>query len=223
MNAISVIIRRELLCVWRSGGQWIMGAVFMSAFLALCGIALGGQISELRRLGSPLIWLAVLFAMLLSFQSLFQDDFRQGSLTQLRLHGVSPLALCLGKWAAFLLTGFLPLWLITPLVATLFGLSLNATGAVMFTLALTAPALAAYVTLAGALLCGRQGAAFLAILLVMPFLIPLLIFGLEATQAVLTSGWTAPEIRILFGLTLLSIAIGLPASSAALRINLEPS
>jgi heme exporter protein B len=93
----------------------------------------------------------------------------------------------------------------------------------MFTLALTAPALAAYVTLAGALLCGRQGAAFLAILLVMPFLIPLLIFGLEATQAVLTSGWTAPEIRILFGLTLLSIAIGLPASSAALRINLEPS
>lgn len=95
--------------------------------------------------------------------------------------------------------------------------------AILFALALTAPALAAYVTLAGAILCGRVGAGFLAILLVMPFLIPLLIFGIAATESFVTDGWAASEIRILSGLSLLSIAVGIPASSAALRLNLEPS
>jgi heme exporter protein B len=223
MNAFSIILSRELTLARRSGGQWMLGAVFMSAFLALCGIALGGQLSELQRLGPPLIWLAILFSMLLSFQNIFQNDFQQGSLVQLLLNDVSPLTLCLGKWAAFILTGFMPLFIITPLIGTLFGLSGASTIALMTTLAISAPALAAYVTLAGALLCGRQGAGFLAILLVMPFLIPLLIFGLEATQALTNQGWAAVEIRILAGLSLLSIAIGLPASSAALRINLEPS
>jgi heme exporter protein B len=181
------------------------------------------QVCNLQKV-SCTIWLLPLCPTFnLTIQNIFQNDFQQGSLVQLLLNDVSPLTLCLGKWAAFILTGFMPLFIITPLIGTLFGLSGASTIALMTTLAISAPALAAYVTLAGALLCGRQGAGFLAILLVMPFLIPLLIFGLEATQALTNQGWAAVEIRILAGLSLLSIAIGLPASSAALRINLEPS
>lgn len=223
MSALKAIFMRDLTLAWRSGGHWVMGTVFMAAFLALCGIALGGQMPELRRLGAALIWLGILFSMLLSFSTIFQSDFRQGSLTQILLHGVSPLTLSLAKWAAFLVIGFLPLLIATPLLASLFGLSGPAITAILLTLAIAAPALSAYVTLAGAVLCGRTGAGFLAVLLVMPFLVPLLIFGLEATQSFAVDGWAAVEIRILTGLSLLSIAIGLPASAAALRANLEPS
>lgn len=223
MKDFKAILMRDLRLAWRSGGSWIMGAVFMGAFLALCGIALGGQMSELRRLGPAMIWLGVLFSMLLSFATIFQSDYRQGTLAQILLSGPSALTICLAKWTGFLLIGFFPLFIITPLTGTLFGMSGASLGATMLTLALAAPALAAYVTLAGAVLCARIGAGFLAVLLVMPFLVPLLIFGLDAAQSFQLEGWTAVEIRILAGLSLLSIAIGLPASAAALRINLEPS
>jgi len=223
MKDFKAILMRDLRLAWRSGGSWVMGAVFMGAFLALCGIALGGQISELRRLGPALIWLGVLFSMLLSFATIFQSDYRQGTLAQILLSGPSALTICLAKWTAFLIIGFFPLLIITPLTGTLFGMSGASLGATMLTLAIAAPALAAYVTLAGAVLCARIGAGFLAVLLVMPFLVPLLIFGLDAAQSFQLEGWTAVEIRILAGLSLISIAIGLPATAAALRANLESS
>jgi heme exporter protein B len=221
MTHFMLILMRDLRIAWRSGGSWVMGAVFMMTFLALCAIALGGQLSELRRLGVAFIWLGVFFSMLLSFATIFQTDYRQGTLAQILLSGPSALTVCLAKWVGFLATGFLPLFLITPLTGSFFGLSGEAIGATMLTLAIAAPALGAYVTLAGAVLCARNGAGFLAVLLVMPFLVPLLIFGLDATDSFLNIGWAAVEIRILAGLSLLSIAIGLPASAAALRINLE--
>lgn len=201
----------------------MLGTIFMGAFLSLCAIALGGQISELRRLATPLIWLSILFSMLLSFGTIFQTDFRQGTLHQILLTGISPLKLILSKWLSFLIIGFLPLLIITPLVGQFLGLKGAHLTALLVTLTLSGPAMASYVTLAGAILCAKQGAGFLAVLLVMPFLIPFLIFGLDATHSFTLSGWAATEIQILAGLSLLSIAVGLPASVAALRANLETS
>lgn len=223
MRAFLAILSRDIRLAFRTGGSWILGAVFMAVFISLCAIALGGQMSELRRLGSALLWLAIVFSMLLSFATIFQADFRQGTLTQIYLSGTSPLTVVLAKWAAFLCLGFLPLFVVTPIMSTFLGLNGKALLATLLALSFAAPALAAYVTLAGAIFCGRTGAGFLAVLLVTPFLVPLLIFGLEASQGFLNQGWSAVELRLLAGVSLLSIAVGLPASAAALRVNLEPS
>lgn len=223
MSAVLAILKRDLRLAFRIGGSWILGTVFMAVFVTLCAIALGGQMTELRRLAPALLWLAIVFSMLLSFATVFQADFRQGTLTQIYLSGTSTLTLALAKWAAFLCLGFLPLFLITPIMGLILGLSSEVILATLLALALAAPALAAYVTLAGAIFCARSGAGFLAVLLVTPFLVPLLIFGLEASQGFGMAGWAAVELRILAGLTLLSIAVGIPASAAALRVNLEPS
>ncbi len=223
MRAFNAILMRDIRLAFRTGGSWVLGSVFMAIFISLCAIALGGQMAELRRLAAPLLWLAIVFSMLLSFTTIFQSDYRQGTLTQIALSGTSTLTLALAKWAAFLCLGFLPLFFVTPIIGTFLGLSGQSLLATLLALALAAPALAAYVTLAGAIFCSRTGAGFLAVLLVTPFLVPLLIFGLEAGTAFQTEGWAAVEIRLLAGLSLLSIAIGLPASAAALRVNLEPS
>ncbi len=217
------LILRDIRLASRSGGGWVLGVVFMGAFLSLCAIALGGHLSELRRLAVPLIWLSILFSMLLSFGTIFQADYRQGTLHQILLAGISPLTLILSKWLSFLIIGFLPLLIITPLIGQFFGLSGTKLLALLVTLAISGPAMATYVTLAGAILCAKQGSGFLAVLLVMPFLIPFLIFGLDATDSFTITGWAATEIQILAGLSLLSIAVGLPASVAALRANLETS
>ena len=71
-----------------------------------------------------------------------------------------------------------------------------------------------------AILTGRQG-GFLIVLITAPFIIPLLIFGIEAINGYQSSGILALEFRVLIGLSLIAIAVGLPAASAALKANLE--
>jgi len=86
---------------------------------------------------------------------------------------------------------------------------------------MTIPALAIYGVLSSAILAGRQGGGFLIVLITTPFLIPLLIFGIEAVESYTKSGLGAAEFRVLIGLSLIAVAVGLPAASAALKANLE--
>ena len=93
--------------------------------------------------------------------------------------------------------------------------------ATLLSIAIAAPALSIYGVFSGAVLAGRQGGGFLIVLITTPFLIPLLIFGVEAINGYSQSGLGALEFRVLIGLSLIAIAVGLPAASAALKANLE--
>jgi heme exporter protein B len=57
--------------------------------------------------------------------------------------------------------------------------------------------------------------------LVLPFTVPVLIFGVAATDAAITSSMTGPAFTILCALTLASVVIGPFAAAAALRHGLE--
>ena len=83
------------------------------------------------------------------------------------------------------------------------------------------PGLAAFTGLAGALTGTRGKGGFLAIFISAPFLIPLLIFGVSAPESYLDSGITAVEYRALIGLSLLALALSIPASAAALSVNTD--
>ena len=85
---------------------------------------------------------------------------------------------------------------------------------------MAAPALTIYGVLASAILAGRRG-GFLIVLITTPFLIPLLVFGLGIVEAYLNNGFAALEFHALAGLSLIAIAIGIPAAAAALNANLE--
>jgi len=109
------------------------------------------------------------------------------------------LAIALAKWAIFIVLTIGP----------------------VFILLTAAPALAAYGVMAGALMARRGKGGFLIILISAPFLIPILIFGLAAVDSYLRFGILAFEFRALAGLSLIAMAIGLPAASAALTANIE--
>jgi heme exporter protein B len=91
----------------------------------------------------------------------------------------------------------------------------------MLSLLIGLPAITAYVGIAGALLAGRENSSLLSVLLAAPLIIPTLIFGIAAAQSYPQTGVDAAEWRILFGLSLIALAIALPAIIAALLANLE--
>lgn len=221
MNPVYKILKRDLIRAARSGGSWAYGLVFMAIFLALCGIALDGDLSVLRALGVPLIWLAVTFAALMSVDRIFADDLRDGTTGQLWLSGVSYMTQAVAGLLSFVLIYLLPLTVTVPLWALLFDLKGVVVVGLVSALFCALPGLAAFTCLAGALTGSQGKGGFLAIFISAPLLIPLLIFGVAASQAYPTEGLAAVEFRALIGLSLLALALSIPATAAALSVNTD--
>ena len=156
-----------------------------------------------------------------SFPSIFRSDYDDGTLIQFKLSGTSLLSLCTAKAISFTLLSILPLILSVPIAALFFDLPAQVTTACLISLCLAAPAIASYGTLAAAILAGRRSGGFLIVLMTTPFLVPLLIFGLEAVSGYKTDGPGALEFRVLIGLSLIGASVGLPAAAAALKAQLE--
>ena len=109
-----------------------------------------------------------------------------------------------------------------PLLALLLNVDTAATGPLMLTLLAGPPALT-FIGLIGAALTVtlRRGGLLLAVL-VLPFTIPVLIFGVSAAGTAITGPATfGPPFTILCALTLASVVIGPFAAAAALRHGLE--
>ena len=217
---ISAVISRDLRLALRRKSDWVIGPVFYLLFLTLCAIALPDIRTDAKLTGA-LIWLAALFSLLLSFPSIFMADYEDGTLEALLLSGKSKTGLVIAKFIVIFLLVFLPLLVATPLAGAAFGLPSDYTAGILVSLVVSAPALIAYGLFSGALLGRYKSAGFLSILVTAPFLVPVLIFAVSGAENFIQSGLNAVEFKALAGINLIAIAIGFPATIAALGANLE--
>jgi heme exporter protein B len=213
---IRAIFMRDLRLAIRGATGTGLSIAFMALFVLLAGIALGGSQPDL---GPGLLWLAATLSALLGLDRFYQPDQESGALAQMHLAGVSGLSIVIAKCLSFAVTGLLPLIIAAPLLALLLGMSGPAIIGTVISLLLGGPAIIAYASVTAALLAGQRGAGFLAVILTAPLLIPVLIFGTEAATAFAEDGLAALQFRILAGLSFIAIALGLPATIAALAAN----
>lgn len=221
-SSLNAVLRRDLMIAMRIGGGALTGVLFFLAVIVLMPFALGPDLKMLQRLGPAILWLGALLASLLTLERLFAADQEDGSL-DLVLMGGAPLELvCAAKGVAHWLAAGLPLVAATPVLALLLNLDGRATGAVALTLAVGTPALT-FIGMIGAALAValRRGGLLLAVL-VLPLSIPVLIFGVAASQAAIAAddGFGAP-FSILGALSLVSFVLGPLAAAASLRQGLD--
>jgi heme exporter protein B len=190
--------------------------------VTLTPFAVGPDLALLKRIGPAMLWIGALLASLLALDRLLAADRDDGSL-DLLVMSPTPLELAVVvKALAHWLTTGLPLVVATPL----FALFLNVDGfqalAVAATLLVGTPALT-FLGLIGAALTVtlRRGGLLLSVL-VLPLAIPVLIFGVAASNAAVTGplGFGTP-FMILCALSLISFVIGPIAAAMALRHGQE--
>ncbi len=205
----------------RAGGGPLIGLVFFLAVVTIVPFGVGPDLKLLARIGPAILWIGALLATLLGLDRLFQDDRDDGSLDLLMLAGqpleIVVLAKCLGHWLA---TG-LPLVIAAPVLGLLLGVEPAGLGAVTLTLLVGTPGLTLIGAIGAALLTALGRGGLLVAVLVLPFTIPVLIFGVSATAAVLLSGSFLPPFLILIAITLVAMVMATVAGAAALRAGMD--
>jgi heme exporter protein B len=222
VSALAALLVRDMRLAVRVGGGALMGVLFFLTVVTMVPFALGPDLALLQRIGPAILWLAALLASLLALDRLFTADHEDGSL-DLILMGRAPLELVVAaKGFAHWLTTGLPLVVAAPLLGLLLNLDAAAGAAVALTLLVGTPALT-FIGLIGAALSValRRGGLLLAVL-VLPLTVPVLIFGVAASNAAVVGPLPfGTPFTILCALTLMSLVIGPFAAAAALRQELE--
>ncbi len=144
----------------------------------------------LQRVAGGLVWLATLFSLFILVQRTFAVETYDGALDSLRVAGVNPQGIFVGKSVA-LFVQLLALESVLFLSAiVLYRVNVDGSGLVLLvTCVLCASAGLAFVgTLYGGLTAGARGRETLLPLLLLPVVAPVLICATRATESALRSG-----------------------------------
>lgn len=218
MSAFLALVRRDLVLSARVGGSGWLGLVFFLMIVTLVPFGLGPDLNLLARIGPAILWIGAVLATLIGLDRLFQADEEDGSLDLMTASPLPLEAVVLAKVTAHWLTTGLPLAIAAPLFGLLVALDGVGMAAVAATLLVGTPALT-FIGAIGAALTAtiRRGGLILAIL-VLPLMIPTLIFGVSAANAARGGDipFTTP-LLMLAAITLVSAVIGTVGAALALR------
>jgi heme exporter protein B len=221
LSAPSALLRRDLLVAWRRRADLVNPLTFALMVTALFPLALGPEANQLARIAGGVAWVTVLLASLLTLDALFRGDLEDGSLDQWVVSG-QPLALLaaarlLGHW----LTTGLPLTLAAPLLAAMLGLPQAASLTLLAALALGTPLVSLVGGTCAALTAAMPRAGILLALMVLPLMVPVLVFGAGAVDAALTGLSPLPALLWLGAGLALALPLAPVACAAAIRISAQ--
>jgi heme exporter protein B len=221
LHGMRCIFMRDLRGVLRRRTDAAAALVFFVIVVSLFPLGVGADPALLRTMAPGVVWVAALLASMLSLARLFADDHLDGTLEQLLLSATPLPLLVLAKMAAHWLTSGLLLALASPLLALQFDLSAAATAVLAASLLLGTPLLSLIGGIGAALTVGVRGAGVLLSLLVLPLVVPVLIFGAGAVSANEAGLGSGAHFSLLGAMLALALVLAPLAASAALRIALE--
>ena len=144
----------------------------------------------LQRTAGGLGWLATLFSLFILVQRTFAVETYDGALDSLRVAGVNPQGIFIGKSMALFVQLLILESVLFVAAVVLYRVNVNGSGAVLLvTCVLCATAGLAFVgTLYGGLTAGARGRETLLPLLLLPVVAPVLICATRATESAFRSG-----------------------------------
>lgn len=221
MSAFFHVIKRELNLAFRQHLDSLMVLVFFVLAIVLFPFGVGPEPNILARIAPGIIWVAALLAAMLALERIFQTDYEDGSLELLALAPLPLELTVLAKVVAHWLTTGLPLIVAAPVMAVMLNMNTDGITMLLLVLILGTPSLSLIGAIGAALILGARRGGVLLSLLILPLFIPVLIFGVSAIDSALNGLTVKPQLYILSGFLLASLALCPWASAAAIRQSLE--
>jgi heme exporter protein B len=181
-RAFGQSMRRELLLSYRHKGELANPLIFFLMVVVFTPLGISEEPAMLARIAPGMLWVIALLATLLSLDGLFRSDFDDGSLEQMLLSPQPLACLVLTKvFAHWLLTG-VPLTLLAPVLGVMLQMPSGGYGVLVLSLLVGTGSLSLIGAIGAALTVGLRKGGLLLSLIIMPFYVPVLIFGAGAVK-----------------------------------------
>jgi heme exporter protein B len=177
LRAAYLVFYTECLLGMRRSQEWLFPLCFFVIVVSLFPLAFSPDPDLLQKFFPGFIWIAALFASTLSSGSLFQTDLEEGYLEQMIFSDIPFAFLIFVKIFSFWVMTSLPLIFLTPILGMMFHVEWTTTLSLILGLLIGTPALTFINSFGTALTIGLKQQGVVLGLLVLPFTIPILIFG----------------------------------------------
>lgn len=221
LKVMLTIVRRDLNLALRRKNDSLSALFFFIVVASLFPLGIGPEPTLLAIIAPGMVWIAALLAAMLSLGRLFADDFQDGTLDQLVLAAIPlPLAV-LSKTTAHWISSGLILTIASPILAIQFNLDSQSTLILMLSLLIGTPLLSLIGSIGAALTLATRGGGMLLSLLVLPLVIPVLIFGAGAVDAHQAGLPIDGHFYLLGAMLTIALFFAPIATAASLRIAVE--
>ena len=202
---IYILLKRDLLIAFRRSATYITPLIFFLIVITFFPLALGPQQKLLSSLAPGVIWIAALLASLLAVETIFNEDFRDGTLDSFFISLEPTFILVFVKvFIHWLITG-LPLLLASCVAALVLYLPFDSVSAMILSLILGTFFMSLLGALGAALSLGKS--AILSAIIVLPFSIPTLLMGTSVIASAINNQEYTGFLMIMGSM----LAIGIPA------------
>jgi heme exporter protein B len=218
--AFKTLLIRDLLLGFRNQSDFVNPLIFFVMVITMFPLTVGPEQMVLQKLAPAIVWVAALLAASLSLDGIFRSDFEDGSLEQILLSPHSGLMLVTAKILAHWLLSGAPLIILVLLSSVLLYLPDVAVLTLLITLLIGTPVLTLVGSIAAALTIGLRSSGMLQVLLILPLVMPLLIFSVSAVNNSIIGLSVAAELYFLGAILVLALTLAPLAVLSALRIRL---
>ena len=211
-------IKREFLINFRSLVDVISIISFMILIVTLFVLGIGPFEEKLKLVSNAIFWIGLILAIIPSLEKTLQRDYDNGWLDQTI---TSPLPLefiLLSKSIAYWLIIIVPLLISLPFFVILLNISFKLIPWLFISIIIGGLSISLIGIIGSALTLGAKRGNILLPILIIPFIIPILIFGIGISETITINESPMGNLFLLIGFTLIYLVISPFISALLIRI-----
>ncbi len=219
LDWLKIILKRDMLIAYRRSSTYITPLIFFLIVVTFFPLALGPQESLLSSLAPGVIWIAALLASLLAVETIFSEDFRDGTLDEFFISLEPSFMLVFTKVLIHWLITGLPILVASFIAAIVLYLPFESFAPMLLSLILGTFFMSLLGALGAALSLGKS--AILSAIIVLPFSIPTLLMGTSVITSALNNQEFSGFLMIMGAMLALGIPLLCLLTVEALLLNYE--
>lgn len=222
MEEFNKVLIKEFMIAKRSGYETLMPIMYLLIIILFFNISISYVSKNLILELTPLmIWLSCLLVSVLNLESIFKEDYEDGTLDYFISSNSFHESVVIAKIFSHWILTTLPVVVISPIVSLLLGIDYQTTLILFLSLMIGTPTMSLLGSIAAALTLTLKRGKILLAIIVLPMYVPILIFGTSAVNNSFLQMNFLSELIFLCIIFLLFLLISPTACLKSLRLSLD--
>ena len=222
MEEFNKVLIKEFMIAKRSGYETLMPIMYLLIIILFFNISISYVSKNLILELTPLmIWLSCLLVSVLNLESIFKEDYEDGTLDYFISSNSFHESVVVAKIFSHWILTTLPVVVISPIVSLLLGIDYQTTLILFLSLMIGTPTMSLLGSIAAALTLTLKRGKILLAIIVLPMYVPILIFGTSAVNNSFLQMNFLSELIFLCIIFLLFLLISPTACLKSLRLSLD--